>query len=407
MKKKQFLLSLVLLVMSFYLFNLLPVYADEWYTVRLGDTLLGISQKFRVPLEILVEVNKIENPNLVFAGQRILIPGPEEPLPRYSSSSPRLKTAEELKVEAAIEQTFESYFREISISGKTLLIRIPFGLEKERFPGQRFFRGGKGTPQELWPKIIEELGSEEFKEYIRLLSQPGKKLVLLNLPEKSVQVIFDPKTIEKLSFRRNKVYPTELKENAGFSEIDIYNYLYAKGIGIDCSAFSFNVLRSLGLQQYGLDLVKLTRTTDPIYIGTWIYNYWNIDEVNDRIINLRPGDVIQFHCWDQAFCHSAVIGKIDFTRGEITYYQCTDWVADRKERGPHESEIYFDPAFPERRLSDPRVIWEQRLGETFQGEGCPYQGRTDGYRYAIRGGGRVVRFKILTNLIRKREPKFY
>lgn len=324
-----------------------------------------------------------------------------------STNEPRSKTSEEVEITRAIERAYELYFREVSISGKKLQLRVPFGQQNERFPGQDIFGGGKATPWEAWVEIEKILDSEEFGQYIEALSRPGKKLIFLNLPQKKVEIIFDKEKIEimKARFLGKETFPCEMREDAGFSEIDVYNYLYTKGVGVDCSGFSFFILRYLAFQ-YDVDLCQELGLR-PVYIGTWIYNYWNTEEVDDRIINLRPGDVILFHCWNRPVCHSLVIGSIDFSKGEVTYYQCTDWVLHREERGPHLSKIFFDPAFPEKRLSDPEVVWEQKLGEIFPGEGCPYQGKTDGYRYLIRGGGRIVRFKILTNLIRRRESFYY
>lgn len=44
------------------------------YTVKKGDTLWGISQKYKTTVQKLVEVNKIKNPDLIQIGQKIKIP---------------------------------------------------------------------------------------------------------------------------------------------------------------------------------------------------------------------------------------------------------------------------------------------------------------------------------------------
>lgn len=44
------------------------------YRVRRGDTLFLISQRFRVPMQSLIVANKIYNPNLIYAGQWLIIP---------------------------------------------------------------------------------------------------------------------------------------------------------------------------------------------------------------------------------------------------------------------------------------------------------------------------------------------
>lgn len=43
------------------------------YTIQYGDTLWGISAKFGVSVQQIVELNKIQNPNLIYAGERIKI----------------------------------------------------------------------------------------------------------------------------------------------------------------------------------------------------------------------------------------------------------------------------------------------------------------------------------------------
>jgi LysM repeat protein len=44
------------------------------YTVQPGDTLSEIAQRFGTSVDVLVEANSIENPDLIFPGQRLQIP---------------------------------------------------------------------------------------------------------------------------------------------------------------------------------------------------------------------------------------------------------------------------------------------------------------------------------------------
>ena len=44
------------------------------YTIKPGDTLTAISGTTGVPIGILVETNKIQNPDLIYAGASLLIP---------------------------------------------------------------------------------------------------------------------------------------------------------------------------------------------------------------------------------------------------------------------------------------------------------------------------------------------
>lgn len=50
------------------------------YTVVRGDTLWGISRRFGATVASIVQLNHIRNPNLIFAGQRLIIPMTAAPL---------------------------------------------------------------------------------------------------------------------------------------------------------------------------------------------------------------------------------------------------------------------------------------------------------------------------------------
>lgn len=43
------------------------------YTIRRGNTLTYIAQKYGVSVESLVRLNNIKNPNLIFTGERLRI----------------------------------------------------------------------------------------------------------------------------------------------------------------------------------------------------------------------------------------------------------------------------------------------------------------------------------------------
>lgn len=44
------------------------------YTVQKGDTLWRISQRFAIPLDALIKVNNLKNPNVLHVGQELIIP---------------------------------------------------------------------------------------------------------------------------------------------------------------------------------------------------------------------------------------------------------------------------------------------------------------------------------------------
>lgn len=48
------------------------------YTVQTGDTLFLIAQRFGTTVEALIQVNNITNPDVIFVGQILTIPGAME-----------------------------------------------------------------------------------------------------------------------------------------------------------------------------------------------------------------------------------------------------------------------------------------------------------------------------------------
>jgi len=58
-----------------------PPSGGVWYTVRSGDTLSGIAWRYGVRVWAIVQANGLANPNRIYAGQRLLIPGGTTPPP--------------------------------------------------------------------------------------------------------------------------------------------------------------------------------------------------------------------------------------------------------------------------------------------------------------------------------------
>jgi hypothetical protein len=180
---------------------------------------------------------------------------------------------------------------------------------------------------------------------------------------------------------------------------------------MDCSGFVWHVL-SYVAKQGGLDLgnalrrsLGVPRGDDPAwYVGTSFFNSKSsqITAVQDKIKNLRPADIILFRGSDGSIAHSAVIQSVDFKRGIIRYLQSTD-EAPLPERGVHESFIRFDPADTEIPLSDISLNWTQQRQAPFPGEkASPFSDDGDRYRaFGELGGGRVVRLRLLTQVIEK------
>ncbi len=47
---------------------------DKYYTVQSGDTLSGIAEKYNTTYQVLASINGISNPNLIYPGQKIILP---------------------------------------------------------------------------------------------------------------------------------------------------------------------------------------------------------------------------------------------------------------------------------------------------------------------------------------------
>ena len=68
-------LVIVLLVVSLLVpFAAAPAYADTTYTVQRGDTLYSIALRFGVTVQAILSANNLTNANLIFVGQRLTIP---------------------------------------------------------------------------------------------------------------------------------------------------------------------------------------------------------------------------------------------------------------------------------------------------------------------------------------------
>ncbi|WP_026689628.1 L,D-transpeptidase family protein [Alteribacter aurantiacus] len=49
------------------------------HIVKAGETLFSISEDYRTPYQVILQANQLPNPNLIFVGQAIIIPGIPDP----------------------------------------------------------------------------------------------------------------------------------------------------------------------------------------------------------------------------------------------------------------------------------------------------------------------------------------
>ena len=96
MKRRRWFAPILVLVLSFLLVG--TVFADSIYVVQPGDTLYRIAQMFGTNVPTLVGMNNIANPNLIYVGQELRVPGdgtaqppapaPSDPAPPAPAPSP-------------------------------------------------------------------------------------------------------------------------------------------------------------------------------------------------------------------------------------------------------------------------------------------------------------------------------
>jgi hypothetical protein len=322
-------------------------------------------------------------------------------------------------VEAVIEEAYRQSFKTYIIGGRVMNLRIPFAENQERVElsdlGWEIQGRGKADPVSLWAEIGRILDTEDFARYTAVLSDGREKVIILDIPTQTWSAswdLFDIARMKALSYRGLPHRPYVLVSGKGIEESDVYNYIYCVGrLGMDCSGFVWNILSHIAAAG-GTDLGRTLRRTMgaprngnlSYYAGSRFFNSRTreIIPVEDEVRNIRPADILLFRGEDGEAVHSAIVQSVNFTSGVIRYLQSTD-EAPLSERGAHESFIYFDPARPEVRLSDPSIVWTQKRYSPFPGElAPPFSGDGERYRaYPEFGGGRVVRVRVIEETIRK------
>ncbi|MDR2742887.1 MAG: peptidoglycan endopeptidase [Treponema sp.] len=322
-------------------------------------------------------------------------------------------------VEAVIEDAYRKSLKTYIIGNRVMNLRMPFAENRERIElsdrGWEIRGSGKADPASLWAEIGGLLYTGDFARYTAVLGDGREKIVILDIPTQTWSVsldLFDIARMKAGSYRGLPHRPYVLVSGKGVEESDVYNYIYCVGrLGMDCSGFVWNILSHIAAAA-GTDLGRVLRRTVgaprngnlSYYVGSKFFNSRTreIIPVEDEIRSLKPADILLFRGEDGEAVHSAIIQSVNFTSGVIRYLQSTD-EAPLDERGAHESFIYFDPAHPKTRLSDPSVVWTQKRFPPFPGElAPPFSDDGDRYRaYPEFGGGRVVRLRVIQEAVKK------
>ncbi|GHV83710.1 hypothetical protein AGMMS50212_10500 [Spirochaetia bacterium] len=313
-------------------------------------------------------------------------------------------------VESTIEEAFRQCFKTSIIGGRVMNLRMPFAENHERDKlvegGWEFLGKGKSDPQALWPVILSTFRTEDFARYVQVLGSGREQVIIFDIPSQIWSVsgdIFDIARMKAGSYHGLPHKPFVLVSGNGITESDVYNYLYCVAwTGMDCSGFVWHTLSYIASKagdNLGLRFQKVLGTPlggDPsFYAGTKFYNSKTkeILDLDDKIRNLKPADILLFRAPDGTMAHSAIIQSVDFALGVVRYLQDTD-EAPQEERGVHESFIYFNPRRTNVSLKDESLKWTQKRFSPFPGEN-ESAFSDDGKRYRAYGGGRAVRLRVM------------
>ncbi len=132
MKKTTYITGLLILIML--LIPFVKLEAANIYQVQPGDTLQEISLTFNIPMEIIIDNNNIANSRIIFAGQKLII----KPA-NISHASYTVRTGDSLWIIANKFDTTIEKLREINGLNSTNLlvgqmILIPVKQDKEQKP---------------------------------------------------------------------------------------------------------------------------------------------------------------------------------------------------------------------------------------------------------------------------------
>ncbi len=119
-----------------------PTSAPLTYTVQRGDTLRSIARKFNTTTTAILAINAISNPNLIFPGQVLKIPGTSAPVPTtlpsvISGSTPTSAPSGQLTTYTVQRgDTLSSIARKFGVTASAIIAVNP-GINANRiFPGQ-------------------------------------------------------------------------------------------------------------------------------------------------------------------------------------------------------------------------------------------------------------------------------
>ena len=156
--------------------------APEDYVIQKGDTLTSIAKANDTTVDALVELNSIEDPDKIIAGDTIKIPGkvvekgPEEKAPEINSDDPKIDTETKTDVTPPdASKTEDNADKLVNQEDKDGIDNFDFGpLVKSKF-----------------------IGTEEYEKDLKLLREVNQKIKRLEISQLQVEQVWekaDPET---------------------------------------------------------------------------------------------------------------------------------------------------------------------------------------------------------------------
>ncbi len=115
MTKRRFIFVIAFLSFSF-------LYAgDIVHVIKKGDTLYGLSRKYKIPVKDILKRNNIKDASKIKAGQKLYIPGKTSPKPKNSTSKSSAKNTKISKYKIKKGDSLFALAKKFGVSYKTIM----------------------------------------------------------------------------------------------------------------------------------------------------------------------------------------------------------------------------------------------------------------------------------------------
>ncbi|MFQ5613871.1 MAG: putative glycoside hydrolase [Anaerolineae bacterium] len=135
------------------------------YEVQQGDTLSSIAKRFGVTVHALVEANDLPDPNRIFPGQKLTIPGYRPPAPVEAESAPRVELEAETRFRYQVQpgDTLGAIAKRFAVTLRGLVEANDIENPGQIRAGQLLFIPGVSVPSPE-PEPVPALAPPELRE---------------------------------------------------------------------------------------------------------------------------------------------------------------------------------------------------------------------------------------------------